>query len=90
MRVLSCFMVGALWVRSQADLSPADAPRTDETRLTGDAAKLHAALKARPEEMKWRKVPWLLDLNEGLRVAKEEKRPLLLWTSQQSHPLERN
>ena len=51
--------------------------------------KAHAAIKPRAEELKFRQIPWLLDLNQGIQVAKAEQRPLLIWTGQQSHPLER-
>jgi hypothetical protein len=62
---------------------------SDVSRLTEAAAKYYAALRPRPEDMKWRQIPWLTDLGTGIRTAKEEGRPLLIWTSQQSHPLER-
>ena len=45
-------------------------------------------VKPRPGEYKWRQIPWLLDLGEGIRLAREEKRPLLLWVSGDD-PLER-
>jgi hypothetical protein len=62
----------------------------DVARLPENVAKLYGVVKPRPEEVKWRKIPWLVDLNEGIRIAKDEKRPLLIYVSQQSHPLERN
>ena len=61
----------------------------DLSRLSKDAAQRYAAIKPRPDELKFRQIPWLTDLNKGIQVAKEEKRPLLIWTGQQSHPLER-
>ncbi len=61
----------------------------DVSRLPETAAKYYAAIKPRPEEQRWRRIPWLTDLSVAIRVAKEEHRPLLIWTSQQSHPLER-
>jgi hypothetical protein len=47
-----------------------------------------ARIKATPEELKWQQIPWVLDLAEGQRLAKEEKRPLLLWATGDD-PLER-
>ena len=42
-----------------------------------------------PRPTKWRDaIPWVLDLDEGIRLAKAEQRPLLLWTSGDD-PLER-
>jgi hypothetical protein len=63
--------------------------KDDVSRLPADAAKAYAAIKPRPEELKFRQIPWLTDLNKGIQVAKAERRPLLIWTGQQSHPLER-
>jgi hypothetical protein len=45
-------------------------------------------IKPKPGEYKWQQIPWILDLNEGVRLAKEEKRPVLLWASGDD-PLER-
>jgi hypothetical protein len=46
------------------------------------------AKKALPGELEWKQIPWLIDLDEGLRQAKEENRPLLLFVSGDD-PLER-
>jgi hypothetical protein len=40
------------------------------------------------EETKWRQVPWVLDLAEGQRVARAERRPMFLWATGDD-PLER-
>jgi hypothetical protein len=42
--------------------------------------KLAAVIKPRPDETRWQQIPWVTDVNEGLRQARAEKRPLLLWT----------
>jgi hypothetical protein len=39
-------------------------------------------------EYKWQQIPWILDLGEGIKAAREEKRPVLLWVSGDD-PLER-
>jgi hypothetical protein len=39
------------------------------------------AIKHAPSLMRWRDIPWLTDLNEGLEVAKKEQRPIFLWVS---------
>ena len=68
--------------------SPA-AKTSDVERLPPDAARVYAAIKtAHPGEFKWQQIPWLLDLEEGLRLAKKENRPLLLFVSG-DEPLER-
>lgn len=65
------------------------APDDDAGRLQGHAAKLYAYLKKPlPGELKWQEIPWSTDLAESVRVAKEEKRPLLLFVSGDD-PLER-
>ena len=61
----------------------------DVERLPPDAARVYAAIKtAQSGEFKWQQIPWLLDLEEGIRLAKKEKRPLLLFVSG-DEPLER-
>jgi len=55
----------------------------DGSRLPPAAARLHAYVSNPlwPAELAYRQIPWLVDLNEAVRVAQDEKRPLLLWTS---------
>jgi hypothetical protein len=55
--------------------------RSDACRLSKDAAERYAALLPRAEELKYRDIPWLVDLSEAIAVAKEEKRPVLIWVS---------
>ncbi len=51
-------------------------------RLEGDAARMYSLVKTpHPGELKWQQVPWLTDLREAVRQAKEEKRPLVLFVS---------
>ena len=47
-----------------------------------------AVLRMGAEQLRWQEVPWLSDLAEGMRLAKQEKRPLLLWAID-DEPLER-
>ena len=44
-----------------------------------ELTKLAGVIKPRPDENKWQQIPWVTDVNEGLRQARAEKRPLLLW-----------
>jgi hypothetical protein len=37
--------------------------------------------KPYPGELGWQQMPWLVDLADGMRRAKEEDRPLLLFVS---------
>jgi len=45
-----------------------------------ELAKLAAVIKPSAAANKWQQIPWLMDVNEGRKLAKEEKRPLFLWT----------
>ena len=38
--------------------------------------------------IKWQEVPWILDLKEGMKQSREERRPMFLWVSGDD-PLER-
>jgi hypothetical protein len=46
-----------------------------------DLLQRAAVIKPRPEEVRWQKVPWVVDLVEGQRLAKAEKRPIFLWAT---------
>jgi hypothetical protein len=45
-----------------------------------ELAKLAAVIKPSAAANKWQQVPWLTDVNDARKLAKEEKRPLFLWT----------
>jgi hypothetical protein len=66
----------------------APASEDDLARLRPFDAQRYRAIKPSKDEMKWMQIPWLTDLNEGLKVARKEGRPLLLWVSGDD-PLER-
>lgn len=40
-----------------------------------------AVVRPRPEEVKWQKIPWIVDLAEGQRLAQAERRPIFLWAT---------
>jgi hypothetical protein len=50
--------------------------QSDEKRVS-----IASVVKPRPEEIRWQKVPWIVDLAEGQRVARAEGRPLFLWAT---------
>jgi hypothetical protein len=62
--------------------------KDDVSRLPAEVAKRYAYLKLGSDNIKWKQIPWVLDLPAAIRLAKEEKRPLLLWVSGDD-PLER-
>ena len=54
----------------------------DVGRLPGEARRVFQYVtKPTPGELRWQEIPWLVDLDEGLRRAKAEGRPLLLFVS---------
>ncbi len=86
--LLALAAAGFLTTPSRADVRPVSA-KEDVARLPAAAARLYADTTLFPRPTKWRDaIPWLLDLPEAIRLAKKEKRPLLLWTSGDD-PLER-
>ncbi len=73
---------------ARPDIRPVSA-KEDVARLPAAAARLYADTTLFPRSTKWRDaIPWMLDLDVGIRLAREEKRPLLIWTSGDD-PLER-
>ena len=73
---------------ARADVRPISA-KEDVARLPAPVAQLYADTTLFPQPTKWRdSIPWLLDLEAGIGLAREEKRPLLIWTSGDD-PLER-
>ncbi len=67
-------IAGLVPVAGQAPPAPSDLPAS--------ASRMYAIVKyVRPGELKWQEIPWLVDLQDGLRLANEENRPLLLWVS---------
>ena len=42
-------------------------------------SRLHAAIRPRPEEQRWREIPWEVDLWEARRRAAEENKPIFMW-----------
>src|SRR3954470_17811177 len=86
--LLALAAAGLLARPAPADVRPVSA-KEDVARLPAPAARLYADTTLFPRPTKWRDaIPWILDLDEGVRRAKQEKRPLLLWTSGDD-PLER-
>jgi hypothetical protein len=78
-------LIAAAGVRAE---SRPQGKHPDVSALSREAAQLYADTLLFPRSTRWLNVPWLGDLNEGLRVAKAEKRPVLIWVSGDD-PLER-
>jgi hypothetical protein len=63
-------------------------PHPDVSLLPKAAAQLYADTILFPRPAKWLEIPWLVDLGEGIRTAKAENRPVVIWVSGDD-PLER-
>lgn len=82
-------VTGATACRVQAETA-ASYLIDDVSRLPSESARLYTYVTKPlwPGELGYREIPWLVDLNEGIKAAREENRPLLLWTSG-DEPLDR-
>jgi hypothetical protein len=66
----------------EAELPNGTASGVDADRLPADAGRVYRYVTTPlPGELRWRQIPWLLDLEEGARRARAENRPLLLFVS---------
>jgi hypothetical protein len=76
-------VAGAASLQVPAGAPPAAAaPAPDVSRLSAEAARMYAAVRTpRPGELGWQQIPWGVDLQEAIRVAREDRRPLLLFVS---------
>jgi len=61
---------------------------TPERPTPQELEKKAAIIKPRPDELKWQHIPWLTDVAEAVRLAKQEQRPIFLWATT-DEPLER-
>jgi hypothetical protein len=48
----------------------------------------YRALKPSDRDIRWRRIPWMQDLDAAVKQAKKEKRPLFIWATD-DEPLER-
>ena len=61
-------------------LAQAPAEAKQPSPSAAELTQLAKVIKPSAEANKWQQIPWLRDVTEGRRLAKEEKRPLFLWT----------
>jgi hypothetical protein len=69
-------------------VNQADSRASDVKRSPDDLARRAETIKPSADELKWRQIPWVLDLGEGQRLARAERRPIFLWAAGDD-PLER-
>jgi hypothetical protein len=75
-------IAAALLGIATAGQAPAADTAPDVSRLSPEARRLYTAVRSpRQGELKWQQIPWLVDLQEGIRQARAEDRPLLLFVS---------
>jgi hypothetical protein len=83
--LLVLLIVGTVPAREES--SPIVAPPRpdsgiDACQLSAEAGVVHRYVtRPLPGELRWQQIPWLLDLDEAMRQAKDENRPLLLFVS---------
>jgi hypothetical protein len=56
--------------------------------VSDDLEARASAIKPTPRELTWLGVPWVLNLAEAQKTARQEKRPIFLWVTGDD-PLER-
>lgn len=72
-----------------ASAGPPTTVNPSVSRLRGDAARMYVLVKRpHPDELRWQRIPWLIDLRQGIRQAKAEHRPILMFVSG-DEPLEK-
>jgi len=61
-------------------LAQAPAEAKQPAPSAAELTQLATVIKPSDKANKWQQIPWLMDVTEGRKLAKEEKRPLFLWT----------
>jgi hypothetical protein len=78
--------VTAVWLLTGPRPVVAEGQKQDDVQA--DLLRRAAVVKPTPAELKWQKIPWVIDLADGQRLARAEGRPIFLWVSGDA-PLER-
>ena len=61
-------------------LAQAPAEARQPSPSAAELTQLAKVIKPSAKANQWQQIPWLRDVAEGRKLAKEEKRPLFLWT----------
>jgi hypothetical protein len=77
-RWLLCGAVLVITARPMQAEPPAEARKP--LRSPAELTQLATVIKPPAAANKWQQIPWLGDVSEGRKLAKEEQRPLFLWT----------
>ena len=86
--LLALALASSVAAPARADVRPVSA-KEDVARLPAPWVQLYADTTLFPQPTQWRDaIPWVLDLDAVIRLARDEKRPVLIWVSGDD-PLER-
>ena len=77
-RWLLCVALLVITGRQMQAQAPSEAKKPPPS--PAELTKLATVIKPPAAANKWQQVPWLTDVNDARKLAKEEKRPLFLWT----------
>jgi hypothetical protein len=64
------------------------AAESDLDCLTAIERSYYRVLKPTAQELRYRQIPWMMDLDAAVKQAKKENRPLFIWATD-DEPLER-
>ncbi len=68
--------------RTDARRNPPTATQPGANRLGPEASKIYRYVHMmKPGDLDWQQIPWLVDLEDGVRLAKAENRPILIWAT---------
>ena len=74
----SILLLPAAWLMAAW---PGSSQAQPNSLLDVPAQRLAAAVKPTPAELRWQQIPWELDLQEAVQMAKKEKRPIFFWAA---------
>jgi len=74
-----CKSLGALFLLGFGAVAAAPPEISDPTWQALE--KRAAVLRPSADEVKWQELPWIVDPNEAIRLAKSEKRPIFFWAA---------
>lgn len=58
-----------------------DADVRSDSRIDAKTMKsMLRFIRPRAEELTWQSIPWQTSIPEAVRIAREERKPVLLWT----------
>src|SRR5262249_1173374 len=77
-RWLLCVALLVITGRHTQAQTPAEAKKPPPS--PAELTQLATITKPSAAANKWQQIPWLTDVNDARQLAREEKRPIFLWT----------